>query len=65
MNNGDLRLTARLGIGLNPNAMNNLRLAVDGTIGAHAVKATAVGVPWPDYVFSPGYRLRPLREVAQ
>jgi hypothetical protein len=50
---------------VNPDDMNTLRLAVDGTIGAHAVKVTAVGVPWPDYVFSRGYRLRPLREVAR
>ncbi|RZK53677.1 MAG: hypothetical protein EOO59_12215 [Hymenobacter sp.] len=63
--NGDMRLVGRLGLGVQPAAMNSLRLAVDGTIGAHAVKVTAVGVPWPDYVFSRGYRLRPLREVAR
>jgi hypothetical protein len=37
-------------------------LAVNGTITAKQVKITAQG--WPDYVFAPAYRLRPLQEVA-
>jgi len=38
------------------------RLAVNGVIGAKEVIVTSTG--WSDYVFRPGYRLRPLREVA-
>ena len=36
-------------------------LAVKGTIGAQDVIVTNSG--WSDYVFQPGYRLRPLSEV--
>jgi hypothetical protein len=36
-------------------------LAVNGTIGAKDVVVTNAG--WADYVFQPGYRLRPLSEV--
>ncbi len=39
------------------------KLAVNGTIGAKDVIVTNAG--WPDYVFQPGYRLRPLSEVGQ
>ena len=45
--------------------INNLTLAVGGKIGARAIYVVAPNVPWPDYVFAPGYRLRPLSEVAQ
>jgi hypothetical protein len=37
------------------------KLAVNGTIGAKEVIVTNTG--WSDYVFRPGYRLRPLSEV--
>jgi hypothetical protein len=37
------------------------KLAVNGTIGAKEVIVTNIG--WSDYVFRPGYRLRPLSEV--
>jgi hypothetical protein len=37
-------------------------LSVKGTIGAQEVIVTNTG--WSDYVFNPGYRLRPLTEVA-
>jgi len=37
-------------------------LAVDGTITTKEVVVTNTG--WPDYVFNPGYRLKPLTEVA-
>ncbi len=36
-------------------------LSVNGTIGAKDVIVTNSG--WSDYVFRPGYRLRPLSEV--
>jgi hypothetical protein len=38
------------------------KLAVNGTVGAREVIVTNSG--WADYVFRPGYRLAPLREVA-
>lgn len=38
-------------------------LSVNGTIGAQDVIVTNTG--WSDYVFKPGYRLRPLSEVSQ
>jgi hypothetical protein len=51
--NGD-----RVGIGTtNPQH----RLSVEGSIGAREVMVT--NAPWSDYVFRPGYRLRPLSEV--
>ncbi len=37
------------------------KLAVNGTIRSKEVKVEAG--PWPDYVFKPAYRLRPIREV--
>ena len=50
--------TGSVGIGTtNP----QYKLAVNGTIGAKDVIVTNTG--WPDYVFRPGYRLRPLSEV--
>jgi hypothetical protein len=39
------------------------KLAVNGTLGAKEVIVTNSG--WSDYVFRPGYRLRPLSEVDQ
>ena len=49
-----------MGIGTtNP---GNYKLAVEGAIGARDIIVT--NTPWSDYVFRPGYRLRPLSEVA-
>lgn len=46
--------------------INNLTLAVGGKIGARGgVYVTNFGADWPDYVFKPTYRLRPLAEVEQ
>ncbi len=38
------------------------KLAVNGSIGAKDIIVTTTG--WPDYVFRPGYRLRPLSEIS-
>lgn len=38
------------------------KLAVNGNIGAQDIIVTTTG--WSDYVFKPGYRLRPLSEVS-
>ena len=52
--------TGAVGIGTtNPQA----KLAVNGDIFSKKVKVTQSG--WSDYVFYPGYRLRPLSEVEQ
>ena len=50
--------TGNVGIGTN---IPQYKLAVNGTIGAKDVIVTNTG--WADYVFRPGYRLRPLSEV--
>jgi hypothetical protein len=61
--NGQYALTilgsnGNVGIGTtNPQYM----LAVKGTVGAQEVVVTNTG--WADYVFQPGYRLRPLGEI--
>jgi len=57
-----MRLTfnGNVGIGTtNP----QYKLAVNGNIGAQDIIVTNTG--WSDYVFRPGYRLRPLSEVSQ
>jgi len=55
---GDVSSPGTLGI-------NNLTLAVGGKLGARSMYVVAPTAPWPDYVFAKGYRLPPLREVAQ
>ncbi len=44
--------------------MGTMKMAVEGKIGARGVHVVVSGQNWPDYVFTPGYRLRPLSEVA-
>lgn len=46
--------------------INNMTLAVGGRIGARGgVHVVNFGAAWPDYVFKPLYRLRPLAEVEE
>jgi hypothetical protein len=60
-----------LPLSINPNGGNvgigttnpQYKLAVNGNIGAQDIIVTNTG--WSDYVFRPGYRLRPLSEVSQ
>ncbi|HWQ55155.1 MAG TPA: hypothetical protein VN442_15820 [Bryobacteraceae bacterium] len=49
-----------VGIGT-PNP-GSYKLAVEGTVGARDIIVT--NAPWSDYVFRPGYHLRPLREIS-
>jgi hypothetical protein len=64
----DTKLTIRndgnIGIGTslqyNP---NNYKLAVNGIIGAKAVKVEVTSTAWADYVFAKDYKLRSLSEV--
>jgi hypothetical protein len=54
-----IKMNGNVGIGTtNP---GTYKLAVEGNIGARDLIVT--NVPWSDYVFRPGYRLRPLSEV--
>ncbi|MCC3157551.1 hypothetical protein LJ737_09890 [Hymenobacter sp. 15J16-1T3B] len=64
-NTGNVQFSGKVGIGLDPDYIGTLSLAVEGTIGARGVHVRAFGAAWPDYVFLPTYRLRPLGEVAQ
>ncbi len=50
-------------VGIGTTNPGSFKLAVEGTIGARDVMVTNTN-PWPDYVFRPGYRLRPLSEVS-
>lgn len=48
-------------VGIGTTNPGSYKLAVEGTIGARDV--TVTNASWSDYVFQPGYRLRPLSEV--
>jgi hypothetical protein len=48
-------------VGIGTTDPGSYKLAVEGNIGARDVIVT--NSPWSDYVFQPGYRLRPLNEV--
>ena len=56
-----LRITNSGNVGIGTANTAGYKLAVDGSIGARDIVVTST--PWPDYVFQPGYRLRPLSEV--
>ena len=66
---GDVNFLRKVSVGnvASPGSLgiNNLTMAVGGSPGARAVYVVAPTVPWPDYVFDPEYRLRPLADVAQ
>jgi len=50
-------------VGIGTTSTGSHRLAVEGSIGAREVVVTS-GPGWSDYVFKPGYRLKPLKEIA-
>lgn len=59
-----LRTDGSLGIGTDQTF--GYKLAVNGGIIAkNDIRTTLLGVTWPDYVFAPTYRLKPLPELAQ
>lgn len=48
------------------NNPNSYKLAVNGTIGAKAVKVEITSTTWPDFIFNKGYnKLKTLKEVEQ
>jgi hypothetical protein len=49
-------------VGMGTLTTGTFKLAVEGKIGAREVQVTNT-TPWPDYVFLPDYKLRPLPEV--
>ncbi len=48
-------------VGIGTTNLSTYKLAVEGSIGAREVVVT--NAQWADYVFRPGYRLKPLSEV--
>ncbi|SDW58126.1 hypothetical protein SAMN05444410_10410 [Hydrobacter penzbergensis] len=59
-----VRITSNGNIGIGTSVPGSYKLAVEGTLGARAIKVTQVN-PWADYVFNQGYSLLPLSEVEQ
>jgi len=49
-------------VGIGTNQPNSFKLAVEGKIGAREVVVT-LSNPWPDYVFTPSFKLPSLLEV--
>jgi len=49
-------------VGIGTSAPGSYKLAVEGTIGARAIKVTLT-TPWPDYVFEEKYQLMPLSNL--
>ncbi len=47
------------------NNPNSYKLAVNGTIGAKAVKVEVTSTTWPDFVFNKEYKLKSLKEIEQ
>ncbi len=64
-NNGiSIRLDGSVGIGTDQTF--GYKLAVNGSlISRNDVRVTQAGVSWPDYVFTPSYRLKPLFVLEQ
>jgi len=61
-----LRMDAYGNVGIGTaltNNPNNYMLAVNGTIGAKAVRVEITSSTWSDYVFEPNYKLMSLSEV--
>jgi hypothetical protein len=61
-----IRITANGSVGIGTrlvNNPNNYKLAVNGTIGAKAVKVEVSSNTWADYVFNKQYKLKTLSEL--
>jgi hypothetical protein len=50
-------------IGIGTTNPGSFRLAIEGGLGARSIKVLPTNVAWPDYVFSPHYKLLPLSEL--
>ena len=62
INNSNSGIVFVGGVPTMPRTDTTIKLSVNGSIYAKRLKVTASG--WADYVFKPGYPLRPLNEVA-
>ena len=51
-------------VGIGTTSMGSFKLAVEGKIGAREIRVTLTS-PWPDYVFSTQYNLRPLPSLEE
>jgi hypothetical protein len=63
---GGIRITSQGNVGIGiplTNNPNNYKLAVNGTIGAKAIKIEISSATWSDYVFNKEYKLRTLPEL--
>ncbi len=59
-----MHTSGNVGIGANP--VSGFMLAVNGGIACkNDVFITLTGITWPDYVFTPSYRLKPLAQLEQ
>jgi hypothetical protein len=58
-----ITLLANGTVGIGTNTPGTFKLAVEGKVGAREFHVTSAN-PWPDYVFDPSYKLRPLSEVS-
>jgi hypothetical protein len=59
-----LRIGTDGNVGIGTASPGSFKLAVEGKVGAREFHVTTAS-PWPDYVFDPSYKLRPLSEVAE
>ncbi|KXX66703.1 hypothetical protein [Flammeovirga sp. SJP92] len=61
-----IKHNGNIGIGTNLSSNpNNYKLAVNGTIGAKAIKVEVTTNTWSDFVFNDGYKLKSLKEVEE
>jgi hypothetical protein len=58
-----MRILSNGSVGIGTTATGSFKLAVEGKIGAREFQVTTTN-PWPDYVFSTGYKLRSIAEVS-
>lgn len=60
----DILMIDGVNVGIGTSNPGTFKLAVEGKVGAREFHVTTTN-PWPDYVFDPSYKLRPLSEVEE
>ncbi|MBO3699247.1 hypothetical protein J4E76_12320, partial [Fabibacter sp. E12] len=64
ISNGSEKMTVTTGGNVGVGTLSPTeKLSVDGTVLAKKVRVSTTGVDWPDYVFSPDYKLKSLVEL--